>query len=83
MARGWESKAVEEQQLDRDRRQAAKSRPGPTNPEAAARRQGLQLARARAVEDLGRARTPAHRALLEATLAEIDAQLRTLDVDGG
>jgi hypothetical protein len=79
MARGWESKAIEEQQLERDRRQVHKAAPAARDPEAAARRQGLELARARALEDLGRARTPAHRALLEATLAEIDTRLRTLD----
>jgi hypothetical protein len=84
MARGWESKAVEEQQLERDRGRS-RTLPAEHDPAALARRQGLELARARATDDLARARTPSHRAMLEAALADLDAQLRSLapqDRDG-
>jgi len=74
MARGWESKAVESQQADRDA--------GPTADSSAeerrrrARRAPLELARARAVADLALARQPAHRAMLEGAIRALDEQLR-------
>jgi hypothetical protein len=76
MARGWESKAVEEQQLDRDRPRASSSPSAPVNPEREQRRRTLELARARAVDDLSRARNAAHQTMLERTIAAIDDQLR-------
>jgi hypothetical protein len=79
MARGWESKAIEAQQEEASR--AAKpSRP--LNAAARAtleRRRTLELARARAVDDLSRATAPAHRLMLERTLAAIQEQLDKLD----
>lgn len=41
------------------------------------RRDGLELARARAAADLARATAPAHKRMLEQALAAIDEQLRT------
>jgi hypothetical protein len=76
VARGWESKSVESQQEDRARREAAT---GPATPEEAARlarRRTLELARARAAADLAAARSPAHRAMLEAALRALDEQLK-------
>lgn len=76
MARGWESKSVEGQQEDRARQEALA---GPVTPEEAARRvrrQTLELARARAAADLSAARSPAHRAMLEAALQALDEQLK-------
>ena len=78
MARGWESKAIESQQADREAREAPP--PGPSSPaetEARARRRTLELARARAEADLARATHPAHRAMLEAAVRALDEQLRT------
>jgi hypothetical protein len=79
MARGWESKAVEDQQnsaLDE------KSRPAPVSAEARARQQardGLMLARNRALADLQQACRPAHRAMLEQAIADLDRRLVALD----
>jgi len=81
MARGWESKAVEEQ------REAAAAA-GPSRqrqPERSAeeqqrvrKREDLQLARKRVVADLAGARHPRHRELLERTLADLEKQIRAL-----
>ena len=45
---------------------------------AAERRRTLELARSRAAADLSRATAPAHRKMLQETLAAIEAQLQTL-----
>jgi hypothetical protein len=72
MARGWESKAIESQQDDargeRSRNQAA--------PRTDPARRSLELARARVKADLQRATQPAHRAMLEQALADLDERLR-------
>jgi hypothetical protein len=80
MARGWESKSVEDQQDAAERARAARQAPALT-PEAQARaqeREGLRLARARTVATLQTACNPRHRAMLEETLAHLDAQLAAL-----
>lgn len=76
MARGWESKSVEAQQ-DEAQRQTRRPEPEltPEERERHARRQTLVLARARAVADLAKARTAAHREMLERSLAAIDQAL--------
>ena len=76
MARGWESKAIESQQEEAQRRGALPGRAMTgAEREAASRRRTLELARARAKADLDRATRPAHRAMLERTIAGIDEQL--------
>lgn len=77
MARGWESKSVEAQQADREQR---RDQTGPASPEEAARlsrRRTLELTRARAMADLAAARSPAHRAMLEAAIKALDEQLQS------
>ena len=79
MARGWESKAVEAQQdAAAERRSTA-----PPVSEAEARRRGerasLMLARTRALSDLQQACAPAHRAMLEQAIADLDRRLKTLE----
>jgi hypothetical protein len=79
MARGWESKAVEEQQ-----NAAAESRrasPAISADEAArrSRRATLMLARSRALADLQRACAPAHRAMLEQAIADLDTEIAALN----
>jgi hypothetical protein len=77
VARGWESKSVEAQQAERD-----EARPpvgAELSPEERARRdrrRTLELARARAAQDLAAATRPAHRAMLQAALAALDTQLQ-------
>jgi len=81
MARGWESKAVEDQQDAATRERAVTQAPSLT-PEAQARaqqRETLRLSRVRTLAALQTACQPRHRALLEATLAHLDAQLTALD----
>lgn len=80
MARGWESKSVEAQQ---DSAAAAARPSGPvlTAAEAARRtkRDTLMLARLRVLGDLQTACAPAHRAMLEQAMADLDLQLAALD----
>lgn len=81
MARGWESKSIEQQQAEaEERRQATGSRPL-TEAERVqqARRNALGLTRARVLQDLQTACHPNHRATLEASLAFIDRELEALD----
>jgi hypothetical protein len=76
MARGWESKSVEAQQADaRETHSAAK--PRLTREEAAQLREkeNLLLARTRILRQLDAASVPRHRALLEATLRDLDCKL--------
>jgi hypothetical protein len=76
MARGWESKNVEAQQAEREAAAKAPARPPtPEEAAAAARRRMLEVSRARAVADLAAARSPAHRAMLEAAIEALDEQL--------
>lgn len=76
MARGWESKAIEAQQ------EAATAAVKPSAPaidrEEALRRADrstLMLARTRALADLQLACAPAHRAMLEQAIADLDRRL--------
>jgi hypothetical protein len=82
MARGWESKSIEAQQEEAGRSQGRKggrTELGPEERLKAERRRSLELAKARAADDLTRATIPAHRRLLEQTLASVEAQLRDLE----
>lgn len=79
MARGWESKAVEDQQMDRERRLSGRADAAPVDPARDARRRGLELARHRAADDLTRATNAVHREMLRQSIAALDAQLAALD----
>ncbi len=76
MARGWESKAVEVQQDEAARATRAGRPETAEERERRMRRRTLELARARAVADLGRAATAAHREMLRLAIADLDEQLR-------
>lgn len=76
MARGWESKSVEQQQ---EEAATAKTRGAPLSAEEAAaknRHKGLLLSRQRVRQQLERISNPRHRQMLEAALADLDAQLK-------
>ena len=77
MARGWESKSIEAQQEQKSAEQGKASHEvlTPEELEKRARRGTLRLARARAAADLERARTSAHREMLQQALAELDRKL--------
>jgi hypothetical protein len=78
MARGWESKSVESQQdAAADRRKSA-TPVAPADAARAAQRSTLMLARTRALADLQLACAPAHRAMLEQAIADLDARLAAL-----
>ena len=80
MARGWESKSVEQQQ---DEKAAETNKSGqqltPDQRKLNRRREGLLLSRKRLVGQLETSTHPAHRHMLELSLAEIDRQLASFE----
>jgi hypothetical protein len=75
MARGFESKSVESQQADLERKEPASSQLSPEDAARRAKRRTLELARARAVQDRASAQRPAHQKMLDAAIRAIDEQL--------
>jgi hypothetical protein len=79
MAKGWESKSVEEQQTEA--REAHKPvKPRMTSEEIAQEqsRNGLELSRQRVMQQLHTACNPNHRNMLEKALADLDERLAKL-----
>jgi hypothetical protein len=81
MARGWESKSVEDQmaaaqaaKAERDAR--AKARVSPEEREQSERRQSLLLSRSQILSRLKATQNARYRAQLELALEHLDAQLR-------
>lgn len=94
MARGWESKSVEDQVQQAESIPAAKESKGkgkqkieltPTQVETHRRREVLILARLRVQQDLKAASNPRYTEQLNRALADIEARLSALikDGDGG
>jgi hypothetical protein len=79
MARGWESKAVEDQQEQAQTRTATAAALDPAQAARAAERATLQLARTRALSDLQHACAPAHRSMLELAIRDLDQKIAALD----
>ena len=82
MARGWESKSVEDQ-IDMSEPRRAVPVGGLQDPEqlaATRKKEGILLSRTRVVHDLESAQNPRYRAVLNKALADLDAQLATLVV---
>jgi hypothetical protein len=77
MARGWESKAVEQQQEEAATSKSA--RPPKTAEQIAEekRRQSIELSRQRILQQLQVACNPRHREMLEKALADLEAQLQS------
>ncbi len=75
MARGFESKDVEFQQAEAERRGTPRQALTPAEREQSARRHSVQLALTRARRDLAAARSPIHRQMLEQGIAELERQL--------
>jgi hypothetical protein len=79
MARGWESKSVEDQQAEAA---APATKPKPQlTPEQLAnqqKQQGLQLSRQRVLQQLQSAQNPNHRKMLEQALEDLDRQITRL-----
>jgi hypothetical protein len=78
MARGWESKAIESQQESAADAQRLRPAFKPADASREAARATLMLARTRALADLQSACAPAHRAMLEQAIAELDQRLTAL-----
>jgi len=80
MARGWESKSVEEQVEQKTSQPSPGVRPNPAEAAAGAartlERQALELQRERILDE--RTSNPIRRKALEAALAEIEAKLSAL-----
>ncbi len=77
MARGWESKAVAEQ-MDEQDKLVQQPADYDVSPDVRLRREqleSLKLSRVRTLEQLERARLPAHRAMLERALAALNAKI--------
>ena len=75
MSRGWESKAIEDQQQEAERKRDTGA---PRESAATDRRRTLELARARTAGQLARARTQSQRDALARVVADLDEQLRTV-----
>jgi hypothetical protein len=76
MARGWESKSVEQQQEEASSNAAKGPRLTPKEIAEQERRQSLELSRRRIAQQLEVATNPRHRQMLEAALKDLDAQLQ-------
>ncbi|HEX8748338.1 MAG TPA: hypothetical protein VF717_14275 [Pyrinomonadaceae bacterium] len=79
MARGWESKAVEDQISEAEERARRKlTSQDELSPEERARRERLDsllLSRARTLTQLEQATRPAHREMLQRTLRALEAEI--------
>jgi hypothetical protein len=75
MARGFESKDVEFQQAEAQRRTVRVRARSPEEREAFERRQTLELSLARAESDLAAARSAIHRRMLEQAIASLRERL--------
>jgi hypothetical protein len=80
VARGWESKSVEDQIAASEERKAAAAKRERTADEVEreSRKQGLLLSRTKIVRDIENARDERHRAGLQQALDYLDAQIDTL-----
>ena len=76
MARGWESKSVEQQQEEmKDRNKSPGPRVSSAQQKLNRHREGLLLTRKRLVDRLRATTQTRHRQMLEDDLAEVDKQL--------
>lgn len=79
MARGFESKSVEEQQAEAKRETTPNQRLTPEEIEGRRKRDGLLLSRKNIESQLSSAANPTRRHMLEQALAELDRRLAALD----
>jgi hypothetical protein len=75
MARGFESKDVEFQQAEAERRPAPGRSLTADERDRATRRRSIELALTQARRDLAAASSPIHRKMLEQGIAELERQL--------
>jgi hypothetical protein len=77
MARGWESKSVEEQMVEAQAKapEAGKKQMSPEEVQRQQKRRGVELALARINSDLALCTNERHRTMLEAARQELEKQL--------
>lgn len=75
MARGWESKAVEQQQELSAQPQVSRQRLTPEQVKNKQRHDELMLAKARVLQQLQASQNPRHREMLQRALADLDQRL--------
>jgi hypothetical protein len=82
MARGWESKSVEDQQesMHQEKVQAASSRKG--QEKHSRERELLQLSRSSILQKLEATENPRYREQLNRALSDLDKQIAALDAKG-
>ena len=79
MARGWESKSVEQQQEEMSAQpQTFRPPVSPDEQQRIRKRDGLLLSRQRLIHQMEAAGNPRHLQMLEQALAELDRQLASL-----
>ena len=80
MARGWESKSVEEQVQEHQARgeENKKSQLTPEQLESRRKREILLLSRSRVQKDLQASQNPRHRDQLNSALADLESQIAEL-----
>ncbi len=80
MARGWESKSIEQQQAEAEEERKPQSPPLSETEKARNRkREGLLLSRQRLAQQLEVASHPRHRQMLQQAIADLDQQLSSLE----
>ena len=80
MARGFDSKFVEAQQEEATRDKKVGPALTAEQRDVLVKRRALELSRARALSDLSRATSPAHRHMLEQAITALDDQLSGLPI---
>jgi hypothetical protein len=78
MARGWESKSIEEQQAEAATSPPVKPPLTPAQIASQRQRQGLLLSRQHVLKQLDTAQNPRHREILRSALTDLDKQLAQL-----
>jgi len=80
MARGWESKSVEQRQEERPEQNKTFRAPlSPNERQRNRKREGLLLSRGRLEQQLLASSNPRRRQMLEQAIAELDRQLSTFE----
>jgi hypothetical protein len=80
MARGWESKSVEQQQEERsEQRKGFRAPISPEQQQRNRKREGLLLSRQRLAQQLQSSSSPRHRQMLQQAIAELDSQLSSFE----
>ena len=82
MARGWESKSVEVQQMETaqpGKEKQGNGRFSPDELELHRKKEGLLLTRARVLQDLQAARNPRYQQMLQQALAQLENELAALE----